>query len=725
MIQDRSLATSNDVQKHLTTKISTEVLATPCAPTLNEERTPSYPCEAVKPCTQSREETCDKMDRNPLEDGSVSGQNLALGPSVNIDKFIDFRENYNPEVVDSPVKVADVYNKLRSYLDQLTVHDPRHLLEDAEVIRDSILRYDLPSVDTLKNHLRRQAAKNLPVWLQHNRYFSRDRHGEESIMPALVPLWGVLKDVILTASVYGYRPKIACNSQSLYDRLVIAFIHWCILAHHVDYNWIKVAKYKLAAFASYAKGSNVYPVSPFGELDNPAIIFDKGLKIYTDLTMGRKALSGRLFHMSLVDSICRGIKKGAARPSKLDCHNSCLATVKLFTKADKPKLTYTIPNERENRDLLYALYPEHAYELGDQVFGTEDVDFEIRRSIKELLRDAGEFKPTYSHVPSFSSGTEAPLKNGGQCKVVKESVGYKDHPLFRIKVKEGFFDGSTVKAVKPVTEDKDQSLRPQDVSFEETLKPSRCKYVEIDTCDNLRSTDDDEVENLIVECLNEDSVIHPIGLAEALKVRGITTPNPLETWLLKPLQKYLAQALLKFKCFTVTGQPLKAEHLNDIFSGTTELDGPFVSGDYDNATNEMNSCYTRTAIRFICECLELSPLYTRLAERSLVDNIITYTWIPEGEVSLDAELTQTIGGKQLEAQPMGKILSFVVLCIINFSMCRKALEIDQGKVISMGNFPGLINGDDCCFRIKKFETWVGMTACVGLFNSIGKTFYST
>jgi hypothetical protein len=716
MIQDRSLATSNDVQKHLTTKISTEELATLRVSRLNEDRTPSYPCEAVKPCTQSREETCDKMDLNSVESGSVNGQNSNLGPS-SIDSYIKYVEgSYNPRSVDSPVKVADVFSELRSYIDCTKDSNLCHLPEDAEVIRDSILRFKIPSVSELKEHLRRPAAKKLSVWLQHDRYFSRDRYGEERIMPALIPLWGVLKDVILTASVYGYR----CVSKDLYARLVIVFIHWCILASHIDYNWIKVAKYKLAAFASYAKGSNVYPVSPFGELDNPAIIFDKQLKIYTDLTMGRKALSARLFHMSLVDSICRGIKKGADRPSQLDCHNSCVATVKLFTRADKPKLTFAMPHQGYNSDLYDSLYPELR-----PVFGTEEVDKEIRRSIKELLRDAGEFKPTYSHVPSFSSGTEAPLKNGGQCKVVKESIGYKDHPLYRCKVKEGLFDGSKVKAVRPSTEDKDPILRPRDVSLEETLSPSRCKYVELDTGENLKTTDSLDIETLIVKCLNEDSVIHPIGLAEALKVRGITTPNPLETWLLQPLQKFLAKALLRFKCFTVTGQPLKAEHLNDVFSGTSELDGPFVSGDYDNATNEMNSCYTRTAIRFICECLELSPLYRRLAERSLCDNIITYTWTPEGEVAYDSEVTQTIGGQQLEAQPMGKILSFVVLCIINFSMCRKALELDQQKKISMRDFPGLINGDDCCFRIKKFETWVGTTACVGLFNSIGKTFYST
>jgi len=83
-----------------------------------------------------------------------------------------------------------------------------------------------------------------------------------------------------------------------------------------------------------------------------------------------------------------------------------------------------------------------------------------------------------------------------------------------------------------------------------------------------------------------------------------------------------------------------------------------------------------------------------------------------------------ISASQREAQPMGKILSFSILCIINFAVCRKALELDRGCSIPISEFPGLINGDDCCFPIKNFDHWVGCSAMVGLFNSVGKTFTS-
>lgn len=81
-------------------------------------------------------------------------------------------------------------------------------------------------------------------------------------------------------------------------------------------------------------------------------------------------------------------------------------------------------------------------------------------------------------------------------------------------------------------------------------------------------------------------------------------------------------------------------------------------------------------------------------------------------------------GRQCDAQPMGKILSFTVLCIINYAVCRKSLELDDSSILSINKFPGLINGDDCCFPIKDANLWSGTSAIVGLINSVGKTFTS-
>jgi hypothetical protein len=214
----------------------------------------------------------------------------------------------------------------------------------------------------------------------------------------------------------------------------------------------------------------------------------------------------------------------------------------------------------------------------------------------------------------------------------------------------------------------------------------------------------------------KDSIIIPVGLKEALKVRGITKPPGFESWLLKPLQKFCFRVLKKHHVFKASTTPLTADILHKAISHIDMKKGMrFLSGDYDNATNNMLKRYTKVAIESIVEKLELPPNYGRLAIRSLVENFLYYKFKYKGE-------TTEILEKQEEAQPMGKILSFTVLCIINFALCRKAVEIDFGRKFLIKKFPGLINGDDCCFPTKDPEVWEGVTSTVGLFNSIGKTF---
>jgi hypothetical protein len=680
------------VQKHLATYLSTGVLATPHSVTLNIEPESSISPEAVKPLAIPFKEELNKMILNPPSGGVFVDQNRATGPSD-----LDLNQVYNPEVVDSPVKEADVPKGLRSFIDRVVRSSRCQHSEDAEALK-SILGLELPSVTRLKLAL---VENNTSSW-RMNPFVTRRRIEQNDyvteINPKLVPLWKVIKDIVTCIVIYGYRDTF----HSLYNRMLITFIHWCCLAKEVEDNFIKVAKYKLAAFASWAKGSTMFPKNPF-ERDLPSNIFDQTFTIFISKFVNnkKKDLQERLYLMSLTDSICRGIKKGADRPGSDLCHQSCLATFKLFTRPDKPKLEYEIENPMLIRNKV------------DKI-DTETMKREIRRSIDELLQNAPDYEPAYNHTPSFSSGTLAPVKDGGQCRVVKESLHYKDHPHYRIKVKQGLFDGLKLKPVNPYPND-DTIPLPHEVELEEIYNPTCSKYVEMDVPDIQTDLD---IAQLTKKCLSEPSVISPIGLAEALKVRGITTPNPLETWLLKPLQKYLAKRLLNFHCFAVTGTPLEPKHLNDAFKRSDDSDGPFCSGDYDNATNEMNSCYTREAILYVCEKLGLDADTTRLAERSLVDNYIVYKY-------KDKDGEHLLEGQQTEGQPMGKILSFVILCIINFTVCRMALEIDRGKKISLKKFPGLINGDDCCFRIKNFDVWVGVSSCVGLFNSIGKTFYSS
>jgi hypothetical protein len=77
---------------------------------------------------------------------------------------------------------------------------------------------------------------------------------------------------------------------------------------------------------------------------------------------------------------------------------------------------------------------------------------------------------------------------------------------------------------------------------------------------------------------------------------------------------------------------------------------------------------------------------------------------------------------------MGKVLSFVVLCIINFTVCRTAMSLDEGRsldnLIPIRYVSLLVNGDDCVFPLRKFLNWEKTAAIVGWSNSLGKTFFS-
>jgi hypothetical protein len=350
---------------------------------------------------------------------------------------------------------------------------------------------------------------------------------------------------------------------------------------------------------------------------------------------------------------------------------------------------------------------------------------EVIRSVTEVIGDAL-FIPEYTHCPSFSSCTENPLFKGGHVKVVKEQVpSLPVDKEYEVYAKYGLaYNPQPIKHFNPTEFDDPIVNRPfdtvcSDKAVEKFGDVQSIKYLEIDI-NPLNIGTDLDIDSLCKICLDDPSLIRAVALKEALKVRGITTPCALETWLLKPLQKFLAKRLLDFDVFAVTGQPLNSGHLERAFRMLLP-DQVFVSGDYDNATNNMISHYTRIAVETVCDLLGCSELYKMVAVRSLCDCIVEVKEVIGLGKTKKTLITQ---GIQREAQPMGKILSFTILCIVNFAVCRKALELDQGQSIHITRFPGLINGDDCCFPISNFDHWTGCSAMVGLFNSIGKTFTS-
>jgi len=534
-------------------------------------------------------------------------------------------------------------------------------------------------------------------------------------------VWNIIKDLFKSAHLYGYK----FETRHLRSRMLNVWYTYSYRTSTLNpfktieefdnsqlelSTWMKVVKYKLAAFAAYAKGSTVYPKCPFEDHDNPSILLDKDFTSWFK-HLPQDTLQQQVYRMSLIDTLCRGVKKGTDRSTDDDCLMNCYETFKLFTEP-KSKPTYL--------DIT-----------------VQDMEQEIIRSVDEIIGDSN-YEPKYNLCPSFSSCSENSLLNGGHVAIVKNFIPrYPREPIVSVKygmLKDPFpLDGfNNTDEENPLTRTRLPSI--DEDSFEAIRKigeGEEVQYLEVATNPDNLGTDLD-IDALFETCFIEDNFIKVVGLKEALKVRGITTPAALETYLLKPLQKFLAKCLLKHLCFAVTGAPLTPEHLERVLVELHDNE-VLTSGDYDNATNMMISSYTEVCLNAICNKIGIGHHKIRKDGTTKYNNIrrVIVNSLCHNHVELcrrflkdGKRMKQTIYGLQQEAQPMGKILSFTVLCIINFSVCRKAIELDRGYKIPIAQFPGLINGDDCCFPISNFDHWVGCSSMVGLFNSIGKTFTS-
>jgi len=144
------------------------------------------------------------------------------------------------------------------------------------------------------------------------------------------------------------------------------------------------------------------------------------------------------------------------------------------------------------------------------------------------------------------------------------------------------------------------------------------------------------------------------------------------------------------------------EYLNELFEG---VPGQFHSLDYSSATDLLNPTLSRMCMGFICDTVGLSDDYRELCIKALVGHKI------EGEL-------------QLWGQLMGSIMSFIILCIINFAVVRLSMEISESRIYTINEIPCAINGDDGLVRASShfMGIWEDVAAVAGLNPSLGKTY---
>lgn len=233
-----------------------------------------------------------------------------------------------------------------------------------------------------------------------------------------------------------------------------------------------------------------------------------------------------------------------------------------------------------------------------------------------------------------------------------------------------------------------------------------------------------QLDELTVCRKDENEEVCFQGILEPLKVRPITVSSYETNHLWQPLQKQMWRALQNFPVFRLTGRPVNAADIQDIYDRSMdlcsrlkskELFGAFAfnSADYRSATNVLAMTATLAAVEGLCP----NPVLKRIMFRGLCGNALTYR---------DENRETQFLGTQTNGQLMGSVFSFPLLCIVNAAVVRCSFERMYNKSFTLRDLPVLINGDDmlAMFPPSAYNDWRELTSQVGLEPSVGKNYYS-
>ena len=146
--------------------------------------------------------------------------------------------------------------------------------------------------------------------------------------------------------------------------------------------WMKYIKYKLGAFAASFKDNSEFPKNPLPAhlKDRASNLFDKTATrwLINKKNISTKKPEYKLWFMSLIDSICRGVKKGAPRAELQDCEKNDLETFNCFC-ADRPlETTFKVRNMDLTEEIIYETINQTLDDLGlkELNFEPHDRDWE-------------------------------------------------------------------------------------------------------------------------------------------------------------------------------------------------------------------------------------------------------------------------------------------------------------------------------------------------------------
>jgi hypothetical protein len=484
--------------------------------------------------------------------------------------------------------------------------------------------------------------------------------------------------------------------------------HWTNLMQSV--HWVKVTKYKIAAYYQvqnlHLLKDKTLPEKPFPQADSVSCLLRGTAGRFMERIVGRhKTTRGRVEREEFLSSILQ-LKKGMPRPEKDFLELALKSTVKTLSGV-KPRVDSSVPRagiHAENGILRFNLISQQIRRMVIDIVGNESF-----HTSRDLL--------SRPYMPSLSAAyalTRAKLGTFGWQRengLLGSEEG--DRPILE------FVSNDISREPVFVTEDEFGNELPRNRQFsvrgqkDEEMSSKVSAEVPTFTVRGLNGMRDQFTKTYFDTArmaMEEQPFAEPVALAEALKARVITKGPPATMFCLKPLQRFMARLLRKHSVFELVGKAQNVETVSRVMGALPE--GEFwLSGDYSDATNQLDPKLSGIVWDTMCDVCKVPVSLRQLGHRALTGHVIKF----EGEHHL-----------QQWGQLMGSIISFPVLCIVNATICRMAMEYSRGELLSLKDLQLLVNGDDCVFPVSQegYAFWQTAGKMAGLSPSVGKVYFS-
>jgi len=486
--------------------------------------------------------------------------------------------------------------------------------------------------------------------------------------------------------------------------------HWGRMVIEVNGDWMKVAKYKLAAyFASHVQ--QPLPPNPVPKSEDlPHVLVGGNLGRFLNLYLSRASEMDRFSLLASLKQAKKGMPRATSETLKL-AEQKFASQMTTRPAHDPPSSAYLIGQNptgaASGRVSIDNCTPTDQIDVEILKFCTRlNIEREIDRTVDELFQGV-----TYSVEERLRASFPSTSANYINSRAKGGSVGaILEHP----SLLEGLRRPGGYKRTEETEEEKRKrgNGNEDEITNEEEwiLPPGQEPgWKKVWTTFWIR---------LLKVAANEQQLAIPVALAEALKQRIITKGPPFTSTIVETLRRKMHDTLKRHPAFELIGSGKATEkYLLDRLGRELGPEQGYLSGDYSAATDNIFKWASERAAERIGRRLKLYEVERRLLKSNLTGNLLPV---------LDPETGETILKPQEVGQLMGAKTSFPILCIIVATVVRAACEKDQGRTLTLQEAPLMVNGDDNSAKCteKGLRWWRALSKTVGLTESLGKTYYS-